>query len=456
MLLRVSAVVMALLVGLFAYARPDRLLRIASGATSQILCSQTFVGGRDPGEVFAQESRPEPGMGLISWALSYDVDKSQSRVDTTIFGLFQTRAKYQPGYGCVLDYGQAPFAPPESKDAPAASRTFPNPEPVAPISIPLKAAIDAAFAEHKNAPPRWTKAIVIVHRGEIVGERYAPGISVTTRMNSHSIAKTVTNALIGILVRQGKLTIDAKAPIAEWTNANDPRRAITIDQLLRMSAGLPLDQGVGPGLSETMWFTKADQAAFAARASLAAAPGVQWSYSNLSYTLLSKIVADQTGRTPRDVAGFAQRELFGPANMPSAILEFDATGTPLGGNSFFATARDWARLGLLYLNDGVIDGQRILPEGWVAYSTRPTLDSGYGAGVWLNTLSTPIPGWGASWGLPGAPSDAFMARGYLGQYVIVVPSQDLVIVRLGVSHDSYGDIFGVADLTRQVIQALRD
>jgi hypothetical protein len=127
----------------------------------------------------------------------------------------------------------------------------------------------------------------------------------------------------------------------------------------------------------------------------------------------------------------------------------------MGGNAFFASARDWARFGLLYLNDGVVNGKRILPEGWVAYSTRQTLDAGYGAGFWLNVTDAEMKVWpGAHWGMPGAPKDAYFARGYLGQYIVVVPSENLVVVRIGVTHAPGGGIRGLGALVHDVIAAL--
>jgi len=204
-----------------------------------------------------------------------------------------------------------------------------------------------------------------------------------------------------------------------------------------------------------MWFTESDKAAFAARTPLANAPGTVWAYSNLGYELASRMVGDAIGGGPAEIAAFAQRELFALLGMSHAVMEFDGAGTLSGSNAMFATAREWAQFGLLYLNDGVAGGRRILPEGWVKYSTTPTLSMGYGAGFWLNTTDAEMPVWsGAHWGMPGAPRDAYFARGYLGQYIVIVPSENLVVVRFGSSHIPGGDIEGVGALVRDVIAAL--
>jgi hypothetical protein len=330
-----------------------------------------------------------------------------------------------------------------------------GPELVAPVNPALAGALDRAFAEPAAGARRWTQAVVVVHDGKVVAERYAPGYGIDTPLLSHSIAKSVINALIGILTRQGKISAASIAPVSHWQADGDAGDAVSVDQLLRMSSGLPLDEGMGPGLAQRMWFVEPDTAKFAAATPLTAPPGSRWAYSNLGYAALSRMVRDAIGGGPADVAAFAQRELFGPLGMRHALSEFDGVGTPAGSNAMYATAREWARFGLLYLNDGVIDGQRILPEGWVAYSTKQTLDAGYGAGFWLNTTSALVPGWGRPWGMPGAPRDAYFARGYLGQYIVIVPSERLVIVRFGSSHIPGGDIEGTGALVHDVIAALR-
>jgi CubicO group peptidase (beta-lactamase class C family) len=453
----VSSIVGLVLLGTFVYFRPDRMIQISSGATSTIVCSMTFVSKQDPDAAYAENTRPEGGMIFIDWALRYKVDRVKRTVDTTVFGFFHSTARFHDRFGCVLDYGQTP---PEHREPPASKRTngeFAEPaEPVEPISAKLKAAIRNAFVEPEKGPRRWTKAVVILHHGKLVGEQYAPTFNPTTVIVSHSIAKSVTNALIGVLVHQGKLKIHDPVPIQEWTDSADPRHAITTDQLLRMSSGLPLDEGMGPGLAQRMWFTEPDNAGFAASVPLAAQPGAQWRYSNLGYALVARIIAKMTGPSQLQIAEFAKRDLFDPAGMTSALMEFDAKETPMGANAFYATARDWAKFGLLYLHDGVVGGRRILPEGWVAYSTKQTLDTGYGAGFWLNTTTTKIPVWGAQWGLPGAPKDTYFGRGYLGQFVIIVPSEDLVIVRMGVSHSGNGDVSGVGSLVHDIIDALHE
>jgi hypothetical protein len=270
-----------------------------------------------------------------------------------------------------------------------------------------------------------------------VAERYASGYGPDTPIWGHSLSKSVTNALIGVLVREGVLRTDQAAPVPSWQAAGDPRRAITIDELLRMTSGLPFDETGGPINPMTrMLFRERDMAGYAERMPLANAPGTRWGYSNLGYLVLSQLVRDAAGGGAADAERFARRELFEPLHMQSAVIECEVTGTPVGSGSVFASARDWARFGQLYLDDGIAEGQRILPQGWVRYSASQTLDTGYGAGFWTNLVNEgAVPIWDAPWGMPQVPKDMFYARGYLGQYIVIVPSERLVVVRLGLTHN---------------------
>jgi CubicO group peptidase (beta-lactamase class C family) len=245
------------------------------------------------------------------------------------------------------------------------------------------------------------------------------------------------------------------APVAAWSDPDDPRHSITPDQLLRMTSGLALAESGTPWSPVArMLYLERDMAGFAAAAGLDAAPGSEWRYTSGSTLLLSGILRHAAGGGAEDVLAFARRELFDPLGMRSAVLELDAVGTPVGSTYLLASARDWARFGLLYLDDGVVAGRRILPEGWVRYSTTPTLDTGYGAGFWTNRVPGRIPWSPVSWGIPGAPTDTFFARGLLGQYVVVVPSRRLVVARLGASAGPDGDIDGVGRLITGVLRAL--
>lgn len=229
------------------------------------------------------------------------------------------------------------------------------------------------------------------------------------------------NALVGILVRLGKLALDQPAPIAEWSAPGDARRAITIEHLLRMESGLDEVD------TDPILFLERDMAAASARLRLVHPPGTVWHYSDVNYHLLSRVVRDAVGGHAEDVLRFARKELFRPLGMDHVTLEFDGAGTPIAATFMYASPRDWARFGILYANDGVVGDTRILPEGWVRQSSSRTLDSPYAAGFWRGS-----PEWRARYHLP---EDAFFASGAFGQRIFVIPSEKLVLVHLTVTQD---------------------
>lgn len=435
---------------------PSRLLAEASSATSQNLCSKVFISGLDPQQAFDDHMAPEPGMFLIDWAMSPEIDRANGEVRTTIAGFYPRRSANAAGRGCTLSYPGVEDPSPLSAPPPVQALQPPLAgEQTVVASNPLvRAAVDRAFTETGGTLLR-TKAVVVLHEGRLIGERYAQGVGPGTPLLGHSITKSVVNALIGVLVRDGKLSVTDSAPIPAWQSAGDKRRAITIENLLRMNAGFGFDEGGGASTATHMWFAEPDTARFAASAELQSSPGTRWGYSSRSFTLLSRIAADRLNANPQAFRDFAWRELFGPLGMNSFTPEFDATGTFMGAQASFATPRDWARFGQLYLDDGVVAGQRILPEGWVKWTTTPTKDSGYGAGFWLNNSDEVIEPWNMRWGIPGAPRDAFMARGYMGQYIVIIPSAKLVIVRFGQSHGKGAGIESVGALVSSVVEALK-
>jgi CubicO group peptidase (beta-lactamase class C family) len=301
---------------------------------------------------------------------------------------------------------------------------------------------------------------VVVHNGRVIAERYAPGYGIDTQVIGWSATKSATNALIGILVRQGKLSLEGPAPIAAWSDLRDPRHAISIDNLLRMNSGLDIGDSLTARASSAfdpsayMVFGVRDMAAFAEKAPSKASPGTWWNYTNGNTILLSKIIRDSTGGDAASVLVFARRELFDKLGMRHVTLEFDAAGTPIGSSHMLASVRDWARFGLLYLNDGVVGGERLLPPGWVDYSAAPTPGSeryGYAAGFWTNRGD----GEGQRYRIArGIPADAFFARGATGQYVIVVPSQRLIVARFGSAFTPRDDLDVVARLVADVIATM--
>ena len=453
------AVVPAALLAACVIYRPDRAVQVAAGVVAHDLCSKTFVSGVDPQMVVA-ETFTRPGIRQLSWLLAPKFDLSEKAVTTTIAGAIISHAVFRERVGCVLLHGQHP---PYRFKASIADLTAPTAEPslppiadtplVEPPNDGLRAALDRAFTEPAAPPLRRTKAVVILHEGRLVAERYAPGIKVDTQLMGFSMTKSVVNAMLGILVHQGRLTTSQPAPIAEWRAPKDPRQAITVEHLMRMSSGLALDEtnsGFDP--SSRMVYLHDDMAKFAAGAAVVAAPGTRWHYSSPSTMLLARIVRETLDGQPEQTLEFVWRELFHPLGMRKGTLEFDGSGTFLGNMYMFASARDWARFGQLYLNDGVAGHRRLLPQGWVDFSARSSLGLYYGAGFW--TLRSDH-AWSKRWAQLGIPSDAFFASGDLGQKIFVLPTQRLVIVRLGDAVEPGGDMLGTARLVAEVVAATK-
>ena len=428
---------------------------IMSGMAAKTMCSCVFVAGRTAESVVQKEFRVFPGLSKANINFTED-----STVSAKI--LWKTsRAIFRKGLGCTLlaegDEGKIrnqtmslPAQPLVDQD------TIPWPTGnLINDSIPagikndiLSKTLDDAFFEKDLAKPLNTMAIVVVHDGKIVAERYASGLNHNSRLMGWSMTKSITNSLIGILVKDGELKTELPAPISEWEN--DDRKNITLNNLLQASSGLEWSESyfVPTSTFHKMFIHSDDKAAFARSMSLKDKPGERFLYSSGTTLILSGIIRQTVG--DEYYYKFPYEKLFYKIGMNQAAMEPDASGTFVGSSYCYASARDWARFGLLYLNDGVWDGERILPEGWVKYTVTPapaaTMGE-YGAQWWLNAGAKNNP---EHRKYPKIPADAYWADGFEEQYVMVVPSEKLVVVRLGVSHNG----FDFEKLVTGIIEAL--
>jgi CubicO group peptidase (beta-lactamase class C family) len=417
--------------------------------------------GQDPDRILrdyvAHEIRP------LASALRVEVDREQGVVETSSLGLVGARAIHREGLGCTLvaDATEEELRAWTGRFGPRPSlpRDLPWPEGGAGVQAPpppaVTAALERAFSEpapEGDPPRRQTTAVVVAHRGRLVAERYAPGYGPETPMLSWSMAKSVIASLVAIAVGDGELVLQDPAPVPEWSQAADPRGAITLDQLLRMSSGLAFDETYGATNDVSrMLFTRGDTGAFAAAMALAYEPDHVWSYSSGTSNLVSRILRDLFEGDLARLVSFSRQRLFDPIGMSSAFFEPDASGSFIGSSFFFASARDWARFGQLHLQDGIWQGRRILPEGWVRYVTTPTpaAPNGiYGAHWWLNAGDPQTPE-RRMW--PTLPREIYAARGHSGQYVVVAPSAQLVVVRLGLTRGDDDELQGIEPLVAALL-----
>jgi hypothetical protein len=436
------------------YWRPDRALEVAAGLMAHNLCSATFISGLDAKGTADELVKPMLP-GFVGPLLRYHVDPTLKTVDASVAGFEPMHAAFTTGYGCrlILDplyRGPVPAIPraasPADSFAPATQVGTEDPD--------INAALEREFTEQASQRPRYVKAIVIVKDGHVIAERYAAGFTFDTPLLSYSVAKSFTNALLGILVRQGRLRTDQPVAAPEWKRSGDPRNEVLIDDLLRMDSGIDAaETGSGFDPVSQMLYGKDDMAAFAARFPSKEPPRTRWEYTSANTLILDRLLGMTVGGGAPGMRAFADRELFAPLHMDHVTMEFDGAGSFVGSAHVYAPARDYARLGQLFLNDGIgPDGQRILPENWVEYSRRSTLGSPYGAGFWTNDgPSAPA----AARVARGFPKDGFFASGNRGQRIYIIPSEHLIVARFGYSPEPDFGIVEDLALIKAAITVLR-
>lgn len=319
-----------------------------------------------------------------------------------------------------------PVLPTQARDTPWPTTAWPTGTPQPRDGARLGQLVEQAFAAPDTEALGETHALVIIQGGRLVLEHYNQGFGPEATYPSWSKAKSITHALVGLLAADGLVDLHAPADVPEWhEEPGDPRAQITLDQLLRMSSGLAFVEDYVPGhtsdVIEMLFGSgKADVAHYAATRPLAHAPGSFWSYASGTTNIVARAAARALGADAAGFEAFMRQRLFEPLGMTSPIPKFDAAGTFIGSSFCFATARDFARFGLLYLRGGRWEDRQILPQEWIDYARTPTpqpavREGDYGAHWWLNLAG------------PGS----FSANGYEGQYTVAVPDLDLVLVRHG-------------------------
>jgi len=433
---------------------------VATGYGAKVYCSAYFLSQRSEETILQEDLDFLP----LNYA-SYTVDLNDSSVTCSLFGTATRKAIFRKAFGATLVR--------EIPEEKIRAQSFQRPQPPAtnrdtipwPMgdklqeadyttidSVTIANAVNRLFIEQDSLHPIRTRALIVLHRGQIVAEKYAPGIGPTTPLAGWSMTKSITGALAGILVQQGRLQIDAPAPVPEWNSTTDPRRAITLRNLLQQSSGLQFEEDYAKNSNATrMLFMRADMGGYAASLPLIHAPGSVFSYSSGNSNILSRILRQTIGE--RLYHSFPYEQLFFKLGMFSTTLEPDASGTYVGSSYCYATARDWARFGLLYANNGMANGASLLSSAWIRASLKPApaaAQGQYGFQWWLNSGA---PADNPNRRFPALPADMFWADGYEGQNIYILPSQSLVVVRLGTTRAPF---WGEDNFLQELIKATKE
>jgi CubicO group peptidase (beta-lactamase class C family) len=404
----------------------NSLLPIITGYPAKYLCSAVFVSGREQAEVEAMDLH----FSFIKYTTS-KVDFQDSSV-TSSFLWEKSKAIYRKGFGATLlrKVDEAELRKIKFPKLPQSYNQDTIAWPMGDIMPKMAATVDTVKLERiaeklmdEGGYNGNAFAFLVLHKGLPVIEAYQPQFNEKTRFLSWSMAKSFTNTLAGIMVKDGKLYINKPIGVPEWQNDN--RKTITLNNLMQMQSGLRWNEDYGARSDVTvMLYCEKDFARFTYEQPMAYPAGTKWYYSSGSVNVVNYLMRKNIGND-LEYYHFAHDRLFNKIGMPDAVFEVDASGTQVGSSYLYATARDYARYGLFCLNDGVSNGERILPEGWMKYSTTPASDSKgeYGSLFWLNKSKY----------YPSAPEDMYSCNGHDGQQIFIIPSKDLVVVVLGYS-----------------------
>lgn len=425
----------------YLYLRP--LLLTATGYAAHNACAVELVAGRDNPETDL------PSNPLVPY-LRVTTNEAEGWSEASILGLLaKQRAWFTDGHGCTLakDRPQLPKAAEVSRPNGLTDAAVEAGAPEA-VASAVHAQFDLTLSRPNGLTDLGTRGVVVLHQGKLIAEEYRDGFDATTPQLGWSMAKSVTNLLVGTQVADGAVD-PAHAPAdPAWTDA---RARISLDHLMRMTSGLTWDETYDLGTPITaMLYLEADMGGFAASQPLAHTVGTYQQYSSGS----TNIVCDALEREVGGGGNLPRTALFEPLGLSSAVWEPDTSGVPVCSSYLWATPRDWAAIGQFVLDDGVVDGERLLPEGWIASSTTATQVDGeeggnYAAGWWTNKRAD------GSLVAPDLPDDAFWAQGHDGQRLYVVPSEDLVVARLGFSPGIPGSELETDAMVAGIIKALK-
>jgi hypothetical protein len=421
-------------------------LDLISGFSSKSLASGHFIDNRSQEMV----EKGDNDMHLIDLA-DNKIDEDGKFASATVYGLKERKAIYREGLGVTLinddfDVSKPYLVPKRTKLNNSLPFPYGNNEPKETVFAnidyeKLNTAVANAF-DKKGEIKKRTRSLLVIYKDKIIAEKYDTGFNKDSKILGWSMTKSITSAMFGILEKQAKFNIYKPAPIPEW--ANDERKIITTNDLLHMNSGLEWEEKYDRICDATeMLFQAEDMTRVQLEKPAIFKPNTHWNYSSGTSNLLSGILRKQF-KTHQEYLDFWYTNLIDKIGMNSMLIETDMAGNYVGSSYGWATTRDWAKFGLLYLHKGNWNGEQILNESWVKYTTTPTNTSNgqYGAHFWLN----------ASGRYKDAPRDLFSCNGFQGQMIFIIPSQDLVIVRMGLKEDP---AINFNELLRGIISSIK-